>query len=102
MTEKTVGTDWKSSSIVTLRHAAGADIYTTNGKFKVLNMRKSELYDDVTIGDVVYKTKKSDKDDDEDDEDDKKKAKPKEAKAKEVKPKEAKAKEAKAKEAKKK
>jgi hypothetical protein len=96
MSEKTVGTDWKSSSIVTLRHAAGADIYTTNGKFKVLNMRKSELYDDVTIGDVVYKTKKSDKDDDDDNDDDKddddkkRKVKPKEVKPKEVKPKEVK------------
>ena len=29
MSEKTVGTDWKKSSIPTLRHAAGCDKYTT-------------------------------------------------------------------------
>ncbi|VVU95703.1 hypothetical protein CPAV1605_1458 [seawater metagenome] len=29
MSEKAVGTDWKKSSIVTLRHAAGAEKYTT-------------------------------------------------------------------------
>jgi hypothetical protein len=92
MSEKTVGTDWKSSSIVTLRHAAGADIYTTNGKFKVENMRKSELYNDVTIGDVVYKTKKNDNDDDEEDEPQKSKAKTKESKTKESKTKETKTK----------
>ena len=99
MSEKTVGTDWKSSSIVTLRHAAGADIYTTNGKFKVQNMRKSELYEDVTIGDVVYKevkAKKSVKDDDEEEEeDDDKEEKPKKSKTKTVKPKEDKPKKAK-------
>jgi hypothetical protein len=99
MSEKTVGTDWKSSSIVTLRHAAGADIYTTNGKFKVLNMRKSELYNDVTIGDVVYKTKKNDKDDDDDEEDEPQKSK---TKTKEPKTKETKAKETKTKDNKKK
>ena len=29
MSEKATGNDWKKSSIVTLRHAAGSSIYTT-------------------------------------------------------------------------
>jgi len=72
MSEKTVGTDWRPCKAegwlkkrYTLRHAAGAEMYTTNtGKIKVDNIRPTTLpqYKDVIkVGDIVYKEKKKSK-----------------------------------------
>ena len=72
MSEKTVGTDWRPCKAegwlkkrYTLRHAAGAAMYTTNtDKIKVDNIRPTTLpqYKDVIkVGDIVYKEKKKSK-----------------------------------------
>jgi hypothetical protein len=41
MSEKAVGTDWKSKKILTLRHAAGCDKFTTVVE-KVKKVKKTE------------------------------------------------------------
>lgn len=72
MSEKTVGTDWRPckeegwlKKRYTLRHAAGAEKYTTKtGKIEIINRRPTNLpqYKDIiTIGDIVYKEKKKNK-----------------------------------------
>ena len=65
MSEKTVGTDWRpkkamgwKSKRYTLRHAAGADKYTI--KTPKIRIRDQHAYDDnITLGDIYYKPKKS-------------------------------------------
>jgi hypothetical protein len=69
MSEKTVGTDWRPckeegwlKKRYTLRHAAGAEKYTTKtGKIDIINRRPTAIpqYKDIiTVGDIVYKEKK--------------------------------------------
>ena len=55
MSEKTVGTDWKKSSIYTLRHAAGSANYTT--KTDKIIVTKNNVSDDpdVILGDIKSK-----------------------------------------------
>jgi hypothetical protein len=72
MSEKTVGTDWRPCKAegwlkkrYTLRHAAGAAMYTTNTpKIKVGNIRPTTLQqykDIISVGDIVEKEKKGKK-----------------------------------------
>jgi len=61
MTEKTVGTDWREApkKRYTLRHAAGAPMYTTETvKINIRNQRKEN---GVLVGDIYYRPKKSKK-----------------------------------------
>lgn len=65
MSEKTVGTDWKANlskgwinKRYTLRHAAGAPVYTTNtAKIKIKDIKPD--IGDINSGDIYYKPKKS-------------------------------------------
>lgn len=62
MSEKTVGTSWRAApkKRYTLRHAAGAEKYTTKTpKVEIRNMRRWEHNDQITVGDIYYKPKKS-------------------------------------------
>ena len=68
MSEKTVGTDWRpnidlgfKSKSYTLRHAAGAQSYTTKTtKINIKNFRpSSNIPDDVFVGDIYFKPKAS-------------------------------------------
>jgi len=61
MTEKTVGTDWREApkKRYTLRHAAGAPMYTTETvKINIRNQRKEN---GVLVGDIYYRPKQSKK-----------------------------------------
>lgn len=62
MTEKTVGTDWTAApkKQYTLRHCAGAAKYTTEtSTIRIVNQRPSEYNQNVFIGDIMFKQKKS-------------------------------------------
>ena len=61
MTEKTVGTDWREApkKRYTLRHAAGAPMYTT--KTLKINIRNQREENGVLVGDIYYRPKKSTK-----------------------------------------
>jgi len=69
MSEKAVGTDWMPNlskgwkkKRYALRHAAGAPKYTTNSvKIQIRNQRKLESNQDIIIGDIYHKPKKSQK-----------------------------------------
>jgi len=68
MSEKSVGTDWKSGSKYTIRHAAGGAKYTTCAPgrsqklLEVKNQRSSSEYDGLTLGDIWFRPGKSQKD----------------------------------------
>ena len=62
MSEKTVGTDWMLAPKhkYTLRHAAGASKYTTKTPtLKIVNQKVSEQNENVIVGDICFKPKKS-------------------------------------------
>lgn len=62
MSEKTVGTDWRSApkKQYTLRHAAGSDKYTTNtGKIQIKDMHSWNENNAVNIGEIWTKPSKS-------------------------------------------
>lgn len=56
MSEKAVGTDWMKKKIYTLRHAAGASIYTTNTPNIILSNPRTK--GDITIYDIKLKKEK--------------------------------------------
>lgn len=65
MSEKTVGTDWMKKKIYTLRHAAGASMYTTNTPNIILSNPKTK--GDITTYDIkLKKEKKKEKEESED------------------------------------
>lgn len=62
MSEKAVGTDWMAAprKRYTLRHAAGADKYTTKtGKIWIKNRRELSENPALSVGDIYYKPGKS-------------------------------------------
>ena len=64
MGEKTVGTDWRAApkKQYTLRHSAGAEMYTTKTpKIQIRNMKPYSKNKDITVGEIWFKPKKSGK-----------------------------------------
>jgi alkylated DNA repair dioxygenase AlkB len=62
MSEKTVGTDWMLAPKhqYTLRHAAGAENYTTKTQtLRIVNKKESQINNNVVEGSVQFKPKKS-------------------------------------------
>jgi len=53
MSEKTVGTDWKKSSIYTLRHAEGAPNYTTKTPNVIVTPNTVSDDADIILGDIT-------------------------------------------------